>query len=147
MPDIHIPEPCPEKWNAMTVSGEGRYCDRCCKVVVDFTQKTNEEIRDYFRSRKGERICGHYRPGQVSVPAPRGAKKRIAHFALALYLVFGGLLFTSCGEVNDKQRFIGDTIYAGDSLQHVMKQQAREDSVRIADSLQKEAAAGKAGNP
>ncbi|MGL4595961.1 MAG: hypothetical protein ACRCYO_00440, partial [Bacteroidia bacterium] len=43
-PVVQIPEPCSEDWNKMTPETQGRFCDKCCKVVVDFTEKTTTEI-------------------------------------------------------------------------------------------------------
>ncbi len=55
--DILIPKPCHEDWNAMTPDEKGRFCSVCTKGVVDFTNKTNQEIQDCFIQNQGQKIC------------------------------------------------------------------------------------------
>lgn len=128
---ISIPKPCPMPWENMTRAANGRYCDSCCKVVVDFSDCTNEEIAAYFRANSGQRTCGRFRCDQVSVPVQR---RRFSRFVAALLLVFGVQLFSSCS--NDKPRHIvGDSAYVSDSLGLVQQMQARADSTREADNI------------
>lgn len=93
---ITIPKPCHEDWNQMTAQEQGRLCAKCCKVVVDFTQKTTEQIVDILQSRSSEKVCGRFRAAQVAVPfsGRRLAGRKL--FLAALYFAFGSLLFTSC---------------------------------------------------
>lgn len=65
---INIPEPCHENWNTMTGAQQGRHCDKCDKVVVDFStyseskfQKTISKIAE-----GGERVCGRFRNDQLN---------------------------------------------------------------------------------
>jgi hypothetical protein len=44
----------------MKPCGNGRFCGSCQKVVVDFTDKTLDEIHDYFNAHKGQHTCGHF---------------------------------------------------------------------------------------
>lgn len=37
---LHIPEPCQESWDTMVPLPGGRYCGRCERIVLDFTQLT-----------------------------------------------------------------------------------------------------------
>ena len=72
---LHLPEPCPESWAAMTPTGAGRHCAACQQVVVDFSQQTDAEILAYFRRAGGGSTCGHFRPDQLGrplQPAPAG---------------------------------------------------------------------------
>jgi hypothetical protein len=106
---FHIPEPCHESWQQMYPEQNGRFCDSCCKVVVDFTGMSNDEILNYLSQRKGERVCGRVKNEQL---ANTGTKKtsavlpqkkfRLQRFAAALWLVFGTFLFSACGNDNMK---------------------------------------------
>ncbi len=79
----------------MPSAGEGNYCGKCDKVVIDFTSYSDEELHNYFAVKKEQRICGHFKKSQVKLPA---LKFRQSRFLAALILVFGSLLFSSsCG--------------------------------------------------
>jgi hypothetical protein len=103
---IHIPEPCHESWQAMQPQQNGRFCDSCCKVVVDFTAMSNEQIMDYLQSRKEEKVCGRFKKKQMSAPAvkvkPIRVKWQLQKFAAALWLAFGAMLFTACNTPDPK---------------------------------------------
>lgn len=64
MSNYYIPEPCHENWNKMTPQEQGRHCDVCSKVVVDFTQKSPSEIDNILDGQ--ENVCGHFRVGQLN---------------------------------------------------------------------------------
>ncbi len=97
MEQIRIEEPCTASWRKMTPGKDGRFCGSCEKTVVDFTKKTNEEIAAYFLAHG--KVCGRYRPDQVSVPARR---PRMKWMAAVLILIFGATFFSSC-----RRRVIG----------------------------------------
>ena len=112
--EVTIPEPCSEDWNEMTPKERGRLCDKCCKVVVDFTEKTTEQIIDFISGQNGSRVCGRFRAEQVTVPVQRKFP-RFKVFLAALYFVFGGFLFTGCdSDVKDGNGNNGHEFYAGD---------------------------------
>src|SRR5687767_13225856 len=103
---IEIPKPCHEDWNKMTPDAKGAFCASCQKSVHDFTNKTDEEIARVFEENKGAKICGRFDASQVSKPLdikvplhqlPRNTSP-VRAFALALFLVFGSMLF-SCQTV------------------------------------------------
>lgn len=93
---ISIRKPCHENWNEMSPNEKGRLCDKCCKVVVDFTKKTTSQIVEFLEARSSEKVCGRFRAEQVAVPVSSGKLPRTKVFLAALYFVFGGLLFSSC---------------------------------------------------
>lgn len=94
--NIHIPKPCHEDWDKMTPNEKGSFCAKCCKTVVDFTTKTTEDIRNYLQEKAGQKVCGRFRQDQLSKPLRPFFNFRMRRFAVALWLVFGTLLFTSC---------------------------------------------------
>lgn len=107
-PHISIPTPCHENWDAMHPREKGRHCDACDKTVIDFTGKTDDEIREYFLAHRHERICGHFRTDQVHTAPSRihafllnlhaTASQNIKrHVLRAVALFFIGLMMTMTG--------------------------------------------------
>lgn len=113
---ISIPKPCHEDWNKMTPNEKGSFCNKCAKTVIDFTQKTNEEIRNFLTERSGKKICGRFLNEQLNQPLEdvdffipiHLIPKRLSInkiFALSLFIAFGTTLFscsTTKGEVIGK---------------------------------------------
>lgn len=73
---LHIPEPCHENWNKMTTTQQGRYCQSCCKQVVDFTAMSDAQIMEYL-SNTTQKTCGRFNTNQLERPLQenRVAKK------------------------------------------------------------------------
>lgn len=76
----------------------GRHCDSCQKTVIDFRNKTDEEIIRYLRDNAGNHTCGAFRKSQVGSGNPPGRDKRAIRFLAALLLVFGTALFSCSPE-------------------------------------------------
>ena len=130
---ISIPKPCHENWDAMLPEEQGRFCLKCTKTVVDFSARSMEEIKDFFREASGK-VCGrfsaeqlHHEPQPVLMPV---AKARIGRFAWALYLVFGSLLF-SCADQSHTTGEVKEIHVKG----HVEKQQSPAAEIKTQDSL------------
>jgi hypothetical protein len=63
---IEIENPCRENWNRMTPDHEGAFCLSCQKNVIDFSKKTLEEIKDFFKGLSSpENVCGRFREKQL----------------------------------------------------------------------------------
>lgn len=62
---LQIPTPCHEDWNKMTANEQGRYCDSCCKTVVDFQVMTDQQILNYFNTVQGK-TCGRFSTDQLN---------------------------------------------------------------------------------
>jgi len=115
---ISIPKPCNEDWNKMQPADQGAFCKSCCKTVIDFTNKSAAQIKDFFEAMKGQKVCGRFRTEQLQpAPVTSGRKQRLSRFLCALYLVFGAFLFTACGNDNvvgkvqrDTTRVLGDSV-------------------------------------
>ncbi|MFM1932301.1 MAG: hypothetical protein RL226_1604 [Bacteroidota bacterium] len=57
--------PCPMLMNRMIPIEGGRFCKGCNKVVVDCTQKSQEEIQDLMEQ-QGQALCGIFRKEQLN---------------------------------------------------------------------------------
>ena len=106
---IRIPEPCHEDWNKMQPDDKGKFCGSCCKSVIDFSNKTDNEIRNILIEYKDQKVCGHFKKTQIDRPLnirinfkelPKNVSVTKA-FAIALFLVFGSILF-SCTNHNNE---------------------------------------------
>ena len=141
--DISIPKPCHEDWNAMTPDEKGRFCSVCTKGVVDFTNKTNQEIQDYFVQNQGQKICGRFKNNQLSkvtIPIPKSVlqENRPFHraFLLSLFVVMGSALF-SCKNHND--HFVtGEPVVVEDTIKS-----STENLLPTKDTVEKNLTLGK----
>ncbi len=59
---MEIKNPCPASLNRMSASGEGYHCTTCNKCVIDFRDKTVEEIKATLKP--GD--CGVFLPHQLT---------------------------------------------------------------------------------
>ena len=91
---LKIPKPCSEKWSKFEQTAGGGYCNSCSKVVVDFTNMSDEQIVSYFKS-KSTHTCGRFLPTQLkeyriektsTVLLPRPSWFKVA--ALSLGFIF-----------------------------------------------------------
>lgn len=125
-PVVAINSPCPESWEKMNPEEKGRFCDQCCKVVVDFTKMSNTDIAGYLQKHAEQKTCGRFRTEQVAqLPAKRFRFSfSIQRFAAAVVLAFGSFLFTSCSGTKPHDREImGDIAYIPDTtIRHQQKQ-------------------------
>ncbi|MDF3028161.1 MAG: hypothetical protein K0S23_2468 [Fluviicola sp.] len=62
---IVLTNPCSENWNSMQVDTIGRFCQSCQKSVIDFTSKSDNEIRSFLKDKQGEKLCGRFHAHQV----------------------------------------------------------------------------------
>ncbi|MFI5130873.1 MAG: hypothetical protein ACHQFX_12805 [Chitinophagales bacterium] len=65
---ISIPSPCHENWDNMSPREQGSFCAVCAKTVVDFTQLSDEDVRNYFLQHQGQKTCGRFRNDQLAEP-------------------------------------------------------------------------------
>ncbi|WP_295794118.1 carboxypeptidase-like regulatory domain-containing protein [Mucilaginibacter sp.] len=60
---LNIPQPCTQDWNRMTATDSGRHCQSCCKIVVDFTRMSNDEIIGYLSA--NHHVCARIGAQQI----------------------------------------------------------------------------------
>ena len=97
--EISIKKPCHENWDAMTPNEQGAFCGKCVKTVVDFSNKSIEEIKDFFMGKQNEKVCGRFEKTQLtslSFDAFFSEFKGFnftKRFTVILYFTFGMWLF------------------------------------------------------
>lgn len=123
MKNLDINEPCSEKWNEMTPTEKGAFCQKCAKHVIDFTNKTNAEIKATFLEMAGKTVCGKIGRSQMEafnteeaqvwqLNTSRGFQRALV---FSMVVVFGLSLF-SCSNDREKkfilemQHTIGQTL-------------------------------------
>lgn len=62
---IHIPDPCFEDWDKMTSNEQGSFCQVCSKTVVDFSEKSENEIQSFLLGNMDKKVCGRFRISQL----------------------------------------------------------------------------------
>jgi hypothetical protein len=98
---ISIPTPCHEKWNEMSPSEQGAFCNVCSKTVVDFTSLSDEQVQNYFLKQREQRTCGRFRNDQLSDkedPLKKLLSDAVPFWKkfLAIVLVVFGSFLTGC---------------------------------------------------
>ena len=56
---------CPIKREEMTKTTKGHFCSGCSKEVIDFTDKSQEDLKEMMKSSKGK-VCGSFKTSQLS---------------------------------------------------------------------------------
>lgn len=115
---VRVPEPCHEDWNKMKPEEKGRFCNSCSKTVVDFSNKTDFEIKKILEESEKGQVCGHFKKSQLDRPLnykidfndlPKNISTTKA-FAIALFLVFGSILFSCTNEKDQDLKVAGTTL-------------------------------------
>lgn len=108
---ISIPEPCHQDWNKMTANQNGKFCSVCVKSVIDFTNKSETEIKEYLIQNRDHKICGRFKKSQlnsliIQIPSHILHSKVKSHkiFLLALFIVMGTTLFSCADKNGNKQK-------------------------------------------
>ena len=64
---IQIPKLCPERWDEMQPTEQGRFCAGCQKTVVDYTALSDRELVKLL-AHASETSCGRFRDEQLNRP-------------------------------------------------------------------------------
>ncbi len=115
--NISLPEPCSEDWNQMTPAAKGRFCGSCEKIVVDFTQMSDDALIEFFVAQK-QRACGRFNADQLNraiTPAPQTRHNYTAAIALAGTL---SVLSTTAACQTEE---IGKVILTGDTIVQIQR--------------------------
>lgn len=104
---FEIPFPCSQDIDKMNPQDNGRFCDACTKVVVDFREMSLKEIQNYFHNHKNESICGTFNSKsiedqQFAIPLEiiQSNYDRWIHLFILAFMVAFGFLSFGCNEVD-----------------------------------------------
>ncbi|WP_084708698.1 energy transducer TonB [Hymenobacter norwichensis] len=78
---------CHEDWQQMTPVEQGHHCTQCNRTVIDFTSRTQTDLKAAFQTSPDGRICGRFRQSQLA-PTPQ-LRPKLRRFLVALVLVCG----------------------------------------------------------
>lgn len=135
---IYIPEPCHEDWGKMTPNEQGAFCKVCAKTVVDFSDRSENEIQKFLNDNINNNVCGRFRISQLEdnkteeIPRLKIEKPKFEFpgfllpvltpfraYAMAMML-FASVALSSCGNSNegsgDDGRTVGIMIVEPDTL-------------------------------
>lgn len=135
--EISIQKPCHENWDAMTPNEQGAFCCKCVKTVVDFSNKTIEEIKEFFIGKQNEKVCGRFEKTQLvslSFDAFYNEFKGFhftKRFAVILYFTFGMWLFNASSGIAQTQEPIkGDVKVDHNIMGGVRANPAQKDTTK-----------------
>jgi len=114
---LSINNPCHENWDAMTPNEKGAFCLSCQKTVVDFSQKSIEQIKDFFKEvPKTESVCGRFEERQLTEMTFDNffheftGWKYFQKAAVIMFFAFGFALF-GCAQSNGHEIKMGKVAY------------------------------------
>jgi len=138
MKKISIPEPCHENWADFTPTQKGAFCGSCQIDVVDFSNKTPDQVKTILQENAGKHMCGRFKKTQLEdlnndffAWQNQSTRSFQSKFLYACLVVFGMTLFTGCSSLettpvlnsifteqvdnSNAQLNIGDPIIEGDT--------------------------------
>lgn len=65
---LYIKEPCNQSWEEMQPANSGRFCGSCQKIVVDFTNMSDTEIKNHLLDQRHKNTCGKFYTTQMDRP-------------------------------------------------------------------------------
>lgn len=93
---IRIDKPCTEQWNDMEETKGGKYCHKCCKTIIDFTDWEADAIKDYLRTTSKE-VCGRLKTEQLET-SRQSTQTNWFRLSIAAILLLCNGFITSCKE-------------------------------------------------
>jgi hypothetical protein len=106
---LSVPQPCSQKWAAFEKTPEGGYCASCCKVVVDLSLKSDEEILKFFTHRPAA-TCARLRPDQLKTYTPLVPQSKVKPGLALLKAGFVSLLLFVIDKQAHSQNKVGETV-------------------------------------
>lgn len=117
---VEIKNPCHVKSEHMSPHKKGSFCSACQTPVVDFTNKTPEEISSYFMRHKDEAVCGTFNRRDVITDSK--TDKLISFFysrklKFAAIFILGILVLAGCRTRRGKPITRGKISMSGETAQ------------------------------
>ncbi|MES2131254.1 MAG: hypothetical protein V4506_02835 [Bacteroidota bacterium] len=117
---VEIKKPCQITSEHMTPHKKGSFCRACQTAVVDFTNKTPEEISAYFMKHKDEAVCGTF--NRMDVKTDSKTDKLISFFysrklKFAAIFILGILVLAGCRTRRGRPITRGKLSIAGETTQ------------------------------
>ena len=63
---VNIKTPCQENFIQFATTPDGGFCDSCKKEVIDFTNKSSQDLTTYFNLNSEENTCGIFKANQLN---------------------------------------------------------------------------------
>lgn len=109
MNTLKIKEPCHEKWSEFTPTQQGAFCKTCAIDVIDFSEKSNTEIKTILKLNTKSKLCGRFTKTQLEnyntdyhIWQNQNNATFQSKFIFSLVLAFGLTLF-SCSTPTEHQ--------------------------------------------
>jgi hypothetical protein len=87
---LSIPKTCQEDWNKMTNNSNGKFCSLCNKNVINFTEMSDEELKNYFLHYQGASVCGRLRKEQIDM-SPNLKRNKIQRYFINLHSQYSSI--------------------------------------------------------
>lgn len=88
---ISIAKPCSENWDNMTPAEKGKHCAACNKVVIDFSNMSQQEMMHILVKYKGKKVCGNFYNTQIEKPINYISIKRHAKWPAITAMLIAGM--------------------------------------------------------
>jgi hypothetical protein len=98
---ITINEPCHENWDAMTPNTQGAFCKVCAKDVVDFSNKSLQQIKNFYSEERTEKVCARFKEEQLQELSVDDFVSKFQYwniakkFAAIFFIAFGLTIFST----------------------------------------------------
>lgn len=120
---LSIPNPCHVGWENMAATEKGRHCTSCNKTVIDFSNYTDKELADFFKSSNG-RVCGRVSKFQLDRVIATPTNKR---FPFLNKLAWGTAIASWLG--------LTSTANAQDSKKHIKTEYQELKTINAVDKI------------
>lgn len=87
---LKILKPCNQDWNKMTILEKDKFCEKCQKNVIDFTEYKKSQLLDYLSN--NEKVCGRIDQSQLKENFLSDNKKNSSISKLAFLISLSSIL-------------------------------------------------------